>query len=512
MPSLKVLIIEDNAVDAALLRRELRHGDFSPDATVVDSEKDFCSELDRQRFDVIISDFNVPGFGAIQALRIIRERRLHTPFIVVSGAIGEEAAVDLMRNGAEDFISKNNLVRLAPSIRRSLRESESRAREEKAEKVAADALRAKESMVTVVSHDLKSPLNGLRLTLQALEKNLAAGGALSAERLASYIKRIRYSADRMHALIGDVLEYSKVEAGTFAIKKSPTSIAMLTEDLMTELLPQAKEKGIDLSSQVLCPSEGYYFDKPRIVQVLANLIGNALKFTPSGGRVTLRVLGEGQSLIFEVGDNGPGIKPKDQPHIFEKFYQNPSESYRGTGLGLYITKKIVEAHDGKIELESEVGRGTRFRVTLPSAALGTLSSAPASVPEGPVLVVDDDICTKDTVTEILSEAGYRVQGFGDALEALSWLKASSEIPSLILLDGRLPTMRGEELALEISQLSPALAAVPRLLMSGDAFSALGEEIFLAHLQKPVDFDLLLATVAETLHGRPLPRPELQHPV
>jgi PAS domain S-box-containing protein len=226
---------------------------------------------------------------------------------------------------------------------------------------AEQATRARDEMMGVVAHDLRNPLSTIRMASDLL---LEIGGAQRpVER--KQLEIMRRAADRMNRLIGDLLDVRRIEAGTLAVEPRPETVATLVGDAVEMLRPLAASSSLQLDAAVPDGLPRVMVDPPRVQQVLSNLVGNAIKFTPTGGSITVRAELTPDGVCLAVVDTGPGI-PNDQlPHIFGRFWQGKRTDRRGVGLGLAIAKAIVEAHQGRIWVESQVGTGTSFYFTLP---------------------------------------------------------------------------------------------------------------------------------------------------
>lgn len=215
------------------------------------------------------------------------------------------------------------------------------------------------NVLGMVTHDLRSPLSVIAMSVETIARDTQEP---STQKIAQLMTQ---AAARMERLIADLLDAVRIESGTLRITKRPQGIdALLTEVLKTYgplFTSRELTFTVDMPTRPIVAS----FDYDRIVQVLSNLLGNAMKFTPRGGTVALDVQQRGQQVEFSLTDSGPGISASDLPHIFEQFWQIDSRTRRGLGLGLYICKTIIEEHDGTITAESELGKGATIRFTLP---------------------------------------------------------------------------------------------------------------------------------------------------
>jgi PAS domain S-box-containing protein len=224
---------------------------------------------------------------------------------------------------------------------------------------AQRATEAREALLAVVSHDLRSPLNAIKIGAHLLA---ASAPPEQVQRTARSVLR---SSERMERLIGDLLDYARLQGGQLPIERQRVDVAGLVHESVEQFEPLASEKRIRLEGRP--GEEAIYCDRNRVLQILSNLVGNALKFTPENGSVVIsseRVDGE---VRFAVSDTGPGIPEEQLPHIWERFWQADKTTGVGVGLGLSISEGLVRAHGGRIWVESQVGRGTTFYFTLPLA-------------------------------------------------------------------------------------------------------------------------------------------------
>lgn len=243
-----------------------------------------------------------------------------------------------------------------------------RDRAEEAERAA----RLRDDVLAVVSHDLRNPLNVV-LTSTSF---LLEFGASQPPRASQQLELIRRSATQMNRLIQDLLEISVIEAGRLSVESRPEPVDALLEEACVMFAHAAGEGGVELACEPPGAAVHVRADRQRVNQVLGNLIGNALKFTPRGGRIVIRAQREGDFVRFAVSDTGAGIGADELPHVFERFWQARQSRQGGAGLGLAISRGIVEAHGGRIHAESTVGVGSTFGFTLPVAEGGAPDDAP----------------------------------------------------------------------------------------------------------------------------------------
>lgn len=220
------------------------------------------------------------------------------------------------------------------------------------------AKRAREDVLAVVSHDLRSPLSAILLSAEYLRR-LTQGNP---QEIAAGVER---SARQMSRLIEDLLDAVKIEKGRFRIEPAPHDLAPILEDALQGVRGAAQAKGIRLGLRM--PEGGHVVrcDRVRIAQVLSNLLGNAVKFSPEGAAVEVELHADTDGVRIAVRDCGPGIPEEELPRIFGRYWQAKGTAHHGTGLGLFISKSIVEAHGGCIEVVSSAGAGSTFTVVLP---------------------------------------------------------------------------------------------------------------------------------------------------
>ena len=260
-----------------------------------------------------------------------------------------ESIVDRVRTLAD--LASLSLQRLA-----ALAESERRRTE------AEGAVRSRDEVLSIVSHDLRNPVSTVSMSAALLQDDAMD---LSDEQRRKQLEIIARSAQRMNRLIGDLLDVARIEGGRLTVSCRCEDPAALAGEACDAFRPIAAEKSIALECHVEPGVRAVYADRDRLLQVLSNFLDNAVKFTPRGGRVALRVAPDGDGVAFAVSDTGPGIAAAERPHVFDRFWQARGTAHLGSGLGLAIAKGIAEAHRGTVRVESESGRGSTFSVTLP---------------------------------------------------------------------------------------------------------------------------------------------------
>jgi PAS domain S-box-containing protein len=388
-----------------------------------------------------------------------------------------------------------------------------------------EADRAKTEFISTVSHELRTPMTSIKGYADLLL--IGAAGAVN-ENQQRFLSVIKANADRLSVLVNDLLDISRIESGRVKLELKPIPVEPLLEAVVTSLHGRFEEK--QLSVQVRVPDGDLprvLADRDRATQIFTNLISNAHQYTPPGGAVTISAREVGEFVQIDVTDTGIGISPENQSKVFERFYRvdDPNvNEFPGTGLGLAIVKSLVEMHEGRIWLESEVGRGTTFSVTLRAvketppvevslapapeakAASAEREAAPAEREAAPqlngnsrhVLVVEDDKDIAELIGRHLASHGYEVSIAGRADEALA--KARAHKPNLITLDIYLPDADGFEL-LQMLKNDPATDDIPVVIVSvmGDQQEGLRMGA-VDYLTKPIDPLRLVSSVNRVLHG------------
>ncbi len=471
MRELRVLLVEDSEFDTELIRRALNRNFHVIELLRVDDSISLRQQLAAKVWDVVLSNYQLPGLSAQEALAFVRERDEYLPFLLVSSAIGEEKTVEILKFGADDIVLKNNLARLAYSIERVLREHRFRESEAQAKKTAEQAVRGREQMLTVVSHDLRNPLAAIQLNAETVRAKIENAKSLEEiQETLGHVMSIIRSSVRMKSLISDVLDKVRLESGGFSVHRSQRGVNEFLQEVSEVFAPLAAEKSIRfyLEEPQQCIEASLDFE--RLYQILSNLIGNAIKFTTHGGSVWLRTNLHEKDIEFCVTDTGPGIEDKDLDRIFEKYFQTTGSPRQGIGLGLTIAKDLVKAHGGRIWVESQKGKGTTFGFLIPCQwqELGTVEPAQEMhQPPRWICLVDDDDDLRDILEENLKSLGYLVSAFASGLTALNDLENRTQAPDLMILDYRLPDMNGGEV---MKKMGPKLLEkkVPVIFLSAEA--------------------------------------------
>jgi signal transduction histidine kinase len=388
---LNVLIIEDKDDDAFLIILELENAGYHGNFKQVDSRESMEIALNEMKWDMILSDFNVPGFNAYESLDLLKSTKIDLPFIIISGTVGEETAVRLMRKGAKDFILKNNLKRLIPVIEREISELENRQTKNIVEKalleqrnqneyleklqreliLKQDILIAKEIELTrsnqylnqfanMASHDLREPLRMVKQFVMLLSKRYKDKLDSDANEFIGFCID---GVERMEEMIKSILDYAKLNKLGISLEVTNSEVAL--ERAKLNLMAAIEESSADITNDELPLLK---FNPGQLTQIFQNLLSNAIKYrsTGSSSKIHIKVEKKGKNWLFCVSDNGIGIKPENFEKIFNQFQRlHSNEEYEGIGLGLSFCKKMIKQYGGEMWVESEVGKGSSFFFLLP---------------------------------------------------------------------------------------------------------------------------------------------------
>jgi signal transduction histidine kinase/ActR/RegA family two-component response regulator len=515
---LRLLQLEDNTVDAELITATLIEGGISCQSQIVDTRQAFVAALKEGRMDLILADYSIPGFDGMTALILARQHCPDVPFLFVSATIGEELAIDAMHQGATDYVLKQGLGRLVPSVQRALRELDDRAERKRAEEALRQSekqFRQSQKMEAVgrlaggIAHDFNNLLTVIMGYSQVLLTELGPQHPLRGK-----IEETLKAGERAATLIRQLLTFSSKQSLDPKILSLNTAVTSL-ESLLRRLIGE----GIQLVSK-LDPTNGRLCaDQAQLEQVLVNLIVNARDAMPKGGTLTIETaqveltsspvyhltpLPPGPYVRLAVSDTGCGMDRKTQSHIFEPFFTTKGEG-KGSGLGLSTVFGIVTQCGGAIDVTSRVGHGTRFDLYFPSVESDILTTVPTKPLGQPqrgtetILLVEDEPSVRMLVRDELRKLGYRVVEAKNGVEACLLATQQAGSLHLLLTDVVMPGMGGRELAQHLSVIKPDLRT---LFISGymdDVGIMAGqEEGTSSFLQKPFTPEVLARAVRSLL--------------
>ena len=357
----KILLIDDEEVVLDSCTRMLRSGNYEV-VSIMDGAQGV--ELARQfRPDLVIVDLKMPGISGLEVLEQIHALDSTIVCIMLTGFATVGSAVDAMKRGAYDFLPKpitpdefRIVIRRAVEHRRLVLETQVLRREK-------EMLR--EQFAAIVSHELKSPLGAVQQNLFVLAEELA-GQLNDSQR--QRLERMKIRVTDLMKLIQTWLRLISADIGKIRDNFQPVEVGAVITKAVESVQNEATRKGIDLSTEGAAAPGRVNGDEGTLVQALVNLLNNAVKYSRSGGEIAVRVAEEQGQVASTVADSGVGIAADELPHVFEDFYRAPSSAKgeQGSGLGLPLSRRIVEAHDGTISVTSEPGKGSTFVIRLPA--------------------------------------------------------------------------------------------------------------------------------------------------
>ncbi len=510
---LKLLLIEDNDDDAALLQHHLEREGFVVFLDRIDNGQDMQERLKNHLYDLIICDFRLPKFSGEHALEIFKSSELDIPFILVSGTIGEEVAVGMMKAGAHDYIMKDQLRKIGPAVTRELREASIRQHRRQtieelklAKEKAEQSDHLKSTLLSNMSHEFRTPLTGILGFAQVIENNS------DDQDTRDCAKKIFKSGMRLMKTLDSIVWLSQLESGIHpSIREFDIHRALQQVYLKFEEFVEYKHL------QCICHFDGYcpvVSDEELVARAFSAILDNAIKYTREG-RVEVATrrwyVGDKEMLDISVADTGIGITSEHLTSIFDAFRQVSegfSRHYEGIGLGLTIARKIMRLLDGDVHVESRPGHGSVFTLRLPvgervgkpviagqpeGVAASPVPEVKAAIPR--VLIVEDNETNAELVRLYLRsrcETTHAASG----PEAIDLCKVSQF--DFIMLDINLGQgMSGTDVVKELRQI-PGYESVPVIAMTG--YTQYGDRARLLqqgcshYLAKPFTRDQLLAVI------------------
>lgn len=366
---LRILVLEDMEDDLEIIEYMLEKAGMHFQTKRVDTKEEFITALHTYSADVILSDHFLPTFNSLEALAITRQSGFQIPFILVTGAISEEFAVNTLKQGADDYILKSNLTRLPSAIINAMKQREAEAEKEKANAALRNQFeelkkinKELDSFVYSVSHNLRSPL----MSVLGLV-NLAKTEDQNRDNFFNqYFRMMETSIHKLDETLKEILDYSRNARKELSIEQIDFN-KIISENLeRMQYMPGAQ----DIRKEVIVDDQApFYSDKYRLSFIMNNLISNAIKYHDPDKTepfMQITVVTRKDKAILEFKDNGIGIDEKHLPKVFEMFFRATHKN-DGAGLGLYIVKEAVEKLNGDIRIVSRLSQGTTFTIEIPSA-------------------------------------------------------------------------------------------------------------------------------------------------
>lgn len=509
--TLQILHIEDSTEDSELVEQLLKRDGLNCEIKRVETQPQVFDALQGQTFDLILSDCRLPGFSGQQALQIAHALSPEVPFVFVSGTIGEETAIESLRNGATDYVLKDHLTRLGPAVRRALAEAEERTLCRQLQQRLREAARLE--AVSTLSNGIAHDFNNI-LTIILGHASLLTMEYDRPERVLEITDTIANAARRASEVVQQLLAFAHKSEG----RNSPTDMNRRVQEALALLkgtLPHkieiVFEPGRNLPSILACASQ--------LERMIMNLISNAIDAMPDGGQITLTTskvearevpdllpeFGSEHYVCLQVSDAGAGMDPTIREHIFEPFYTT-KERGRATGLGLPVVYGLMQAHHGSIDISSEIGKGTTVSLFFPVPKHHVDRKFQVSHQSDPslrgsetVLVVEDEADVAFFLETVLRSHGYRVLIAHDHDHALQLFDAQDKPIDLVFSDVGLPKVDGVTLCGELKQRHPGIKIILASGYSPSDFQARMDELDIgAFIPKPYNAQNILKTVRKIL--------------
>lgn len=512
-PRLNILHIEDSAEDSELIRRLLADHGLPCDVTRIQTRPEVFSALEKNSYDLILADCKLPGFSGLRALEIAHALRPEVPFVFVSGTIGEETAIESLRNGATDYVLKDRLTRLVPAVRRALAEAEERTMCRQLQQRLREAGRLE--AISTLSNGIAHDFNNI-LTIILGHASLLTMEYDRPERVMEISDTITEAARRGSEIVQQLLAFARKSDGHIA----PTELNRYIQAHLNALMEKLPHE-VSLAFKPAPDLPSIMADPGQLDRILDNLITNSVDAMAGRGRITLStrlvaatelpdLLSEivGKNYVcLTVTDDGKGIDSMTREHVFEPFFTT-KERGRGTGLGLPVVYGLMQAHHGYVDVKSEMGEGTSISLffPVPKPSVGNSpGSAPGSAPSisgsEMVLVVDDETDVLLFLKTMLESHGYPVLSAGNFEEATVLFNQHKDQIQLVFSDIGLPQVDGIELCEKLRTLKPD---IPLILASGyptKEFKARINQLQpQAFLPKPYNMQDILLTVRKVLDG------------
>jgi signal transduction histidine kinase len=505
---LRVLIVEDYEEDALLVVRQLKRGGFDVSFERVETREAMVAALERQPWDIVISDYTMPAFSGPMALQCVKQRKLDVPFLIVSGTVNEDIAVAAIHAGAHDFLAKGKLGRLIPAIKRELRAVTLRTEQRKMENqlMISERMASMGTLAAGVAHEINNPLACIMANLELVAERV---GELASTPELSELREELHDARTATARIANIVRDLKIFSRTEEDKTGPVDVEQVMESTLRMAWNEIRHRArLERSYSQIPRVEA---SESRLGQVFLNLVINAAQAIPEGRaehneiRISTSTDQDGR-VVIEVSDTGPGMSPEILGQLFTPFFTTKPMGV-GTGLGLSICHGIVTGFGGSIAVTSAVDKGTTFTISLPQARGGTAVETPpvplgmAARRRGRILVVDDEPEIARALQRTLS-AEHEVVAVCMAEEARDLVGAGERF-DVILCDLMMPQMTGMDLHAELSRIAPEQAD-RMIFLTGGAFTtrarAFVDETPNQVIEKPFEPRPLRALINERILG------------
>jgi len=359
---IKILFLEDNPADYELNIIYLRKAELEPQGVRVETKEEFLDHLDKETWDIILADYNLPSFNALEAYELSKARYPDIPMIIVTGFLSEDAAIECIEKGITNYILKGNLTRLGPVVKQAIEKRRIDKACKQAEGEVRTLLQQKDEFIGQLGHDLKTPLSILMNMLPMIKED--AEKPETKEDWDVVMRNIGYIKN----LVSQTLKIAELSSTKVTFEMNDTNLLDLVNNIIKDNRIVFDKNDIKIENMIT-EKIAVKGDELRIKEVFCNLISNAVKFTPENGSVLIDAKKDNDFVTISVKDAGMGLTQGQIEHIFDEFYKADTARHdlEGSGLGLSICKRIVEKHGGRIWAESPgPGKGTTVYFTLKS--------------------------------------------------------------------------------------------------------------------------------------------------
>lgn len=503
--NLNILHLEDNYYDfeiiSSILKEELSSDEFIYNIIHAKNKNEFINALNKEKIDLILSDYTIPGYSGFEALAFLRENYPDIPFIFVSGTIGEEKAIECLKNGARDYIIKDRIKRLVPSILNVIKEEEIKTEKKKLED---DFLRLQRienigALANGIAHDLNNVLAPIQMASEIFKLKLTD------DKSQKLISIIQSSVTHATDLIRQILLFGRGNNDE-TININPNSIASDIIYMIKSTFPKSIIIIQDLAEDLW----NITGNQTQINQVLLNLCINARDAMSNGGTLKITTANiiidhengkkGGEYVEISVSDTGEGMSPEVMEKIFDPFFTTKE---KGTGTGLATSMSIAKRYGGFIKVSSDLGIGTEFKIYFPvskSQNVSIISGVSPEIPSGKnelVLVVDDELSIREMMKTTLEVYNYRVLTAAEGIEAISIYSKNKDNIGVIFVDLRMPLMDGVDTITVLRKLNPKCKIIVFTGLT-DGRNILGNPEEFSILQKPFAAEQMLITLHNVL--------------
>jgi len=509
---LHILHLEDDPNDVALVQSTLESGGITCAITCVQNHDGFVAALEHGGIDLILSDCTLPAFDGLSALEVVRAKWPAIPLIFVSGTLGEEPAIDSLKNGATDYVLKEHLSRLVPAVRRAMQEVEARAERQglEAQFIEAQKMEVIGQLASGVAHDFN---NILAIIMGYSDLITSEVGPDSTQ--GKYAEEIRHASERAAGLTRQLLVFSRKQTVQLVVLE----LNEVVKDL-DKMLRRLIGENIHMTMVLGNRTGRVKADSGYVGQVLMNLVVNARDAMPNGGKLTIATdnvrfdenharthtgVSPGDYVMLSVSDTGTGMTEEVKGHVFEAFFTTKPKG-KGTGLGLATCQTIVQQSGGHIDIYSEVGKGTTFKVYLPrvdqplDAETQFIKAGPLPRGTETLLLVEDEPAVRLLASGVLEARGYTVLRASDGQDGLRVAREHKGSPiRLVITDVIMPVMGGKVMAEWLKTTYPDLKILFTSGYTDDAITDHGVlETGVEFLPKPYTPAVLLRKVRAML--------------